>query len=275
MSSASRAVPSAGPVWSLLILALLAAMSRNRNSGGVLLNWAVLKTGDAQRWPRRSVLAGRSPVIWSNFPDASNLGSSVGQLPSSERPRTLRQLAQSQPDHGAMAVDATELLRALVERRGQVNLVQIGACDGDFGSSNDPVQGFLMEEPQVAALLVEASPRTHATLRRKEFEDYVEEIMVACKTPAKLLEDAQIRPNEVDVLAIDAEGLDEEILKLFLRLWWGLPDFDPSIIFCEVTHVDPAALQHLSAELQQLQYQLGRAESEMTEDGLGDLVAWK
>eukprot|EP00913_Durusdinium_trenchii_P021455 g20163.t1 len=58
--------------------------------------------------------------------------------------------------------------------------------------------------------------------------------MVCCKTPAILLEEAHMMPKEVDVLAIDAEGLDEQILKSFLKL----PGFDPLMIFCEVTHMD-------------------------------------
>jgi len=54
-----------------------------------------------------------------------------------------------------------------------------------------------------------------------------------------------------------------------------LPDFDPAVIFCEVTHVDPASLDQLTQQLQGRGYHLGRATSEMTEDGFGDLVAWK
>lgn len=37
---------------------------------------------------------------------------------------------------------------------GSGSFTRIGACDGDFGNSNDPVQGFLMAEQKVKALLV-------------------------------------------------------------------------------------------------------------------------
>ena len=67
------------------------------------------------------------------------------------------------------AVDAAPLWQKVLEGKDFLNLVQIGACDGDFGStsSNDPVQHFLMNEPKIRALLVEASPSTYETLRRK------------------------------------------------------------------------------------------------------------
>ena len=36
-------------------------------------------------------------------------------------------------------------------------------------------------------------------------------------TPAELLQESQWSASEVEILAIDAEGLDEQILKLFLQ----------------------------------------------------------
>lgn len=51
-----------------------------------------------------------------------------------------------------------------------------------------------------------------------------------------------------------------------------LPGFEPFVIFCEVAHMDSQKLSH---ELRALGYQLGRVRSDMAEDGLGDLVAWK
>jgi len=239
-------------------------------------------------------------------------------------------------------VDAAPLWQKLLEGKDYVNLVQIGACDGDFGStsSNDPVQHFMMNEPKIRALLVEASPSTYETLRRKvadlhedrlrtvnaavapflqekvpfyvvskhfqedyprkafhwamwqlnsmdrdhvlkhhvhlglteeEFNPYILEIQVDCKTPAILLEEVDLSPKEVNILAIDAEGLDVQILQAFLKL----PGFDPSMIFCEVAHVDPDIFHDLRCSLETRGYHLGRVGSEMTEDGLGDLLAWK
>lgn len=66
-------------------------------------------------------------------------------------------------------------------------------------------------------------------LSRAAFADYVEEISVPCCTPRQLLKQGQLKPEQVcqstisglscqvDVLAIDAEGLDEAILKAFLE----------------------------------------------------------
>lgn len=201
-------------------------------------------------------------------------------------------LASSAPGKSALGgpIDVVPLLQSLA-KDGSVNLIQIGACDGDFeagdASSNDPVQSFVAREPKVMAVLVEASPPTCAALAskvvkmnagnrittvnaavasssaravpfyivsdrfkqdyprqafhwamcqlnsmdkehvlkhhdflglsREQFLDYIEEIMVCCKTPAILLEEAHMMPKEVDVLAIDAEGLDEQILKSFLK----------------------------------------------------------
>ena len=58
----------------------------------------------------------------------------------------------------------------------------------------------------------------HLGLSRDDFQSYVEEILVCCKTPSVLLQDACMLPTEVDILAIDAEGLDDQILRAFLKL---------------------------------------------------------
>ncbi|CAJ1441625.1 unnamed protein product [Effrenium voratum] len=238
------------------------------------------------------------------------------------------------------AVDAAPLLRQMAGTRSRVNLVQVGACDGDFGedaSSNDPVQGFLLKEPKIHGLLVEANPNVCATLSSKvsglfdgrvsavncavvpgdsaedaaffvvsprlaaeqprkafhwalyqlssldrahvekhhvhlglskqHFARYVEEIRVPCKTPAQLLAEAKWPAAAVDILALDAEGLDQEILRAFL----ALPGFDPAMVFCEVCHKADVVPTLLAAR----GYRLARARTEMAEDGLGDLVAWK
>jgi len=47
------------------------------------------------------------------------------------------------------------------------------------------------------------------------------------------------------------------------------------MIFCEVAHVDPDIFHDLRCSLETRGYHLGRVGSEMTEDGLGDLLAWK
>ena len=47
------------------------------------------------------------------------------------------------------------------------------------------------------------------------------------------------------------------------------------MIFCEVAHVDADIFHDLRCSLETRGYHLGRVGSEMTEDGLGDLLAWK
>ena len=103
-------------------------------------------------------------VLWDlkslNFTGNPQVGSLWHSKTSKSRAKAGRHCQPS-------TVDAAPLLRALVEKKPNCTLIQIGACDGDFGSSNDPVQEFLMDEPGVTALLVEASPKTYATLSCK------------------------------------------------------------------------------------------------------------
>lgn len=65
-----------------------------------------------------------------------------------------------------------------------------------------------------AKLQGQPHPRAHC----QEFNPYILEIQVDCKTPAILLEEADLSPKEVNILAIDAEGLDVQILQAFLKL---------------------------------------------------------
>lgn len=67
------------------------------------------------------------------------------------------------PESELELVDVDSLLRPLVRRRpAGVQLVQVGACDGDFGegetTSDDPVQRLLLEEASLRALLLEPHP---------------------------------------------------------------------------------------------------------------------
>ena len=66
-------------------------------------------------------------------------------------------------------------------------------------------------------LRVKLFPRCRQQLPFRSLIHTSREIKVACKTPATLLEEATVRPSEVDILAIDAEGLDVQILTLFLK----------------------------------------------------------
>ena len=56
-------------------------------------------------------------------------------------------------------------LQQVVCEREDLNIVQVGACDGNFKSSNDPLQSALAR-PAVRAALVEANPAVFPTLER-------------------------------------------------------------------------------------------------------------
>ena len=52
----------------------------------------------------------------------------------------------------------------ILQRLARPTVLQIGACDGDYELSNDPVQRFLMETKAAQGLLVEPSPRSYDLL---------------------------------------------------------------------------------------------------------------
>eukprot|EP00439_Symbiodinium_sp_Y106_P002281 s623_g1.t1 len=67
-------------------------------------------------------------------------------------------------------VDVAPIFHRIAAAWPEGTLVQVGACDGDFGeeaSSNDPVQRLLLQQPSMRALLVEANPAVFDTLRGK------------------------------------------------------------------------------------------------------------
>ncbi|CAE7355099.1 unnamed protein product [Symbiodinium natans] len=241
-------------------------------------------------------------------------------------------------------VDVAPLFHRIVAAWPQSTLVQIGACDGDFGdeaSSNDPVQRLLLQQPAMRALLVEANPAVFATLLSKveqrfpggrvtavnvavtngscreapffvvspkfaedfprkafhwacfqlgsmdrqhvakhhvhvglsehDFAKYIEEILVPALTPAALLKASSLRPEAVSILAVDAEGFDDVIVRAFLQL----PGFEPRLISFEVAHLDVVEKEQMIRLLAERGYKTAWAQTDMSEDGRGDLIAWK
>ncbi|CAK0872180.1 unnamed protein product [Prorocentrum cordatum] len=58
---------------------------------------------------------------------------------------------------------------------------------------------------------------------------YVEEIKVKCFTAERLLERNAVRPSDVDILIVDAEGLDDQIVMAF----FALEGFRPAFVMYE------------------------------------------
>lgn len=62
-----------------------------------------------------------------------------------------------------------------------------------------------------------------------DWTPYIEELRVRCHTPASLLAEARLRPQDLDVLILDAEGYDTELMGLFL----AMDGFAPATIMFE------------------------------------------
>ncbi|CAE7633467.1 unnamed protein product [Symbiodinium sp. CCMP2592] len=241
-------------------------------------------------------------------------------------------------------VDVAPIFHRIAAAWPEGTLVQVGACDGDFGeepSSNDPVQRLLLQEPSMRALLVEANPAVFDTLRGKvenrftggrvtaanvavtagtctaasffvvspkfaedyprkafhwacfqlgsmdcqhvakhhvhvglsqeEFAKYIEEISVPSRTPSELLSEVSLRPEDVSILAVDAEGFDDAIVRAFLEL----PGFQPRLITFEVAHMHAAGKEQMCLLLAARGYSTAWASTDMSMNGRGDLVAWQ
>ena len=127
------------------------------------------------------------------------------------------------------AVDAAPLWQNLLEGKDYVNLVQIGACDGDFGStsSNDPVQHFMMNEPKIRALLVEASPSTYETLRRKVADLHEDRLRTVNAAVAPFLQE---KVPEVVVRKVDRFQHHHHHHHPLLGSLAGLPTWVPKLL---------------------------------------------
>ena len=65
---------------------------------------------------------------------------------------------------------------------------------------------------------------------RSQAKSFVIETPVSCYNPRKLLRSSDLKPASIDVLIVDAEGMDAEIVLAFL----SIPTFRPRAIVAEV-----------------------------------------
>lgn len=222
---------------------------------------------------------------------------------------------QSMPNATARAA-AQALLRAATEGNSSLAIVQVGACDGAWEQSNDPVQE-LLNDTRVRAIAMEPVPylwaelekrlatlpeaagrllavnaalcleagenvpfyvvsssfaadhpnaehwakrelgsfnRSHL-LKHRVPERYIEQIDVPCMAPPQLFErqDSPVGhvPAEVDALIVDAEGLDDQLVKAMLKL----EDFRPALVIFERKHIPRARRDEIQGLLRQLRYE--------------------
>eukprot|EP00933_Yihiella_yeosuensis_P043191 TRINITY_DN3792_c0_g2_i2.p1 TRINITY_DN3792_c0_g2~~TRINITY_DN3792_c0_g2_i2.p1 ORF type:complete len:117 (-),score=28.13 TRINITY_DN3792_c0_g2_i2:117-467(-) len=81
-----------------------------------------------------------------------------------------------------------------------------------------------------------------------------------------------MQADGIDILAVDAEGLDFEIVKSFLEV----PKFNPQILLFEVAHMGSRHRECLLELLAQRGYSFARLKSLLREeDELADVVAWR
>lgn len=64
------------------------------------------------------------------------------------------------------AAAARQLLQAAVARNASLSVVQVGACDGNWAATNDPVQE-LLRDPRVRALALEPVPKLWRELQQR------------------------------------------------------------------------------------------------------------
>jgi len=209
-------------------------------------------------------------------------------------------LLRKRPNLTASAA-AARLLGVARQRNSTLGVVQVGACDGEWWDSNDPVQA-LLTDTHVSALAVEPVPRLWQELRTRleglpqsrrilavnaavcaesspskpfytvserfahdhpesphwarrqlgSFQrehlrkhkipnQYIDSIEVPCMTPLQLLAENGSPlgyPAIVDVLMIDAEGLDGQLVQAFLGV-----GVRPALLVFEQKHLPPAELR--------------------------------
>ncbi|HMP99439.1 MAG TPA: FkbM family methyltransferase [Cyclobacteriaceae bacterium] len=93
------------------------------------------------------------------------------------------------------------------------------------------------------AVLYDAIDSGHVALRAKKEgillpekrEDYIEEVQIACISPATLLK--QYKIEKIDLLQIDAEGFDYEIIKMM-----NIAESKPGMIVFEDSHLNAEQL---------------------------------
>jgi len=93
----------------------------------------------------------------------------------------------------------------------------------------------------------------YSKLQWENMTSYIEEISTHCLSPASLLKDTYVEPEDVDVFTLDSWGHSVEILGRFLEM----PSFEPEYLVFES---DPAsnvwALENASAAEEYLRHTL-------------------
>ena len=95
-------------------------------------------------------------------------------------------------------------------------------------------------------------------------ESFVIETPVLCYDPHKLLHTSDLKPAAIDVLIVDAEGMDAEIVLAFL----SIPTFRPRAIVAEIDKTVRRLRMRLNTTLLNAGYMTEMADSR-------NLFAWK
>ena len=99
---------------------------------------------------------------------------------------------------------------------------------------------------------------------RLRAESFVIKTPVTCYHPRKLLRSSDLKPASIDVLIVDAEGMDAEIVLAFVTI----PTFRPRAIVAEVDKAVPGLSMRLNTTLPDAGYITEMADSR-------NLFAWK
>ena len=99
---------------------------------------------------------------------------------------------------------------------------------------------------------------------RSRAGSFVIETPVSCYHPRKLLRSSDLKPASIDVLIVDAEGMDTEIVLAFL----SVPTFRPRAIVTEVDQAVPGLSMRLNTTLVDAGYITEMVDSR-------NLFAWK
>lgn len=256
---------------------------------------------------------------------ASVAAASAASSAASAAASTPEQQFSKKSAHGA----ARALLRAAAQRNVTLGIVQVGACDGAWKESNDPVQELFLD-PRVRALALEPVPHLFSTLERRvaalpdsrgrllvlntalclETKDavpffvvdakygedhphaphwtlhelgsfdrehlkrhhipykYIKEVQVPCLAPTQLFAErfggrealASLPPSPlgpggaraVDLLIVDAEGLDADLVEAMLKV----EGFRPRAMIFERKHIKKRRLKQVLHALESLGYEL-------------------
>jgi len=111
-------------------------------------------------------------------------------------------------------------------------------------------------------------PTKDGLLKVCGMNDCVEEIPVTCFSPLDLFKNITLKPSDLDVLVIDAEGLDAKLVKHFLKV------SKPKIVYFEVKHSATAELEALFTQSRKLGYSTNCKNIERCKKEGQDALMW-